>query len=310
MSRDPHRAGSDAASQTFELEDLRGEVVSRWRPPDLETQIRRLIDPAIDGETVHWGRNYLYRTHLETPEGRLDVVVKQFRNHGLRGRLRRRLGGSKASRSWHNARALVAAGLKTADPVLLIESKRPDGPSFFVTRHLGEVTEARYLLRAANRHLEAEKFPELDMRGFLEALGRALRQMHEAGFFHRDLSIGNVLFRAGEPVHGPGDLYLIDLNRARRKPHLSLGERTRDLCRLAIFRPQHQRIFLDAYWGAPGAGPIQRAVYRLYHYGFRYRIEAKNRLRGWTRKLGTPSAVLSDSFVSGVCGNENEFLKC
>ena len=66
MTRDPHRAEPDAAPLPFDFGDLHGEVSGRWRPPDLEGQVRRLVDPAVDGETVHWGRNYLYRTHLET----------------------------------------------------------------------------------------------------------------------------------------------------------------------------------------------------------------------------------------------------
>ncbi len=289
------------ASETFDLEDCHGQLAPGFRLPDLASEVRRLRDPAAAAETIHWGRNYLYRTHLETAEGRLDVVVKQFRNQGLRQRLRRKWRGSKAANSYHNARALQAAGLRTAEAVLLIESKRPDGPSFFVTRHVSDVVEARYVLRAANQHLEQELFPDLDMDAFLEALGHTLRRMHEAGFFHRDLSIGNVLLarhsrandpvarhsRASDPVarHSrASDLVLIDLNRARWRRRLGLSRRTRDLCRLAIFRQEHQKRFLDAYWGAGGARWSQIFFYKLYHYGFRFRIEGKKRVREWTRR--------------------------
>ncbi len=273
------------ASETFELEDWYGQVVPRFRPLDLDAEVRRLSDPAAAEETIHWGRNYLYRTHLETPEGRLDVVVKQFRNQGLRRRLERRWRGSKAARSFRVAQAFQAAGVPTAEAVLLIESKQADGPSFFVTRHLADVIEARYLLRAANQHLEAERFPALDVDAFLDALGPALRRMHEAGFFHRDLSIGNVLLPAERPAAGPDDLYLIDLNRARRRRRLRLSQRTRDLCRLAIFRPEHQRRFLAGYWGTGAVRWHRVFLYKLYHHGFRSRIGAKQRLREGTRRF-------------------------
>ncbi len=275
-------------SEGFDLEDCHGLVAPRFKPIDLAASVRRLQDPATAKETIHWGRNYLYLTHLETADGRLDVVVKQFRNQGLRRRLERRWRGSKAARSYRNARAFEAAGLGTAKAVLLIESKRPEGPSFFVTRHLGDVIEARYLLRAANRHAEAERFPDLDMDAFLEAMGRALRQMHEAGFFHRDLSIGNVLlpvrFTEGAPDLTARDLSIIDLNRGRHRRRLGLSSRTRDLCRLAIFRPEHQARFLDAYWGADRASRGRVLLYKLYHHGFLLRIESKKKLREWTRK--------------------------
>ncbi len=285
-------AGLVLGAETFDLEEWHGRIAPGFKILDLAAEIRRLSDPAAAEETIHWGRNYLYRTHLETTDGRLDVVVKQFRNQGLRQRLRRRWRGSKAARSYDNARAFEAAGLATAEAVLLIESKRSDGPSFFVTRYLSDVIEARYLLRAANQHLEHERFPDIDMDVFLDTLGDTLRRMHEAGFFHRDLSIGNVLVptRFGEGARGPSTtgspegFFVIDLNRARRKRRLSLSQRTRDLCRLTIFRPEQQARFLTAYWGAAGTRGHRVAVYKLYHHGFLFRIEGKKRLREWFRR--------------------------
>ncbi len=272
-----------AQIERFACDDWRGEIVARYRPPDLAAEVRRLTDPAAAVETIHWGRNYLYRTPLETPGGPLDVVVKQFRNQDLGARLRRRWGAGKAERSWRMALAFEAAGVPTAPAVMLIESTRPDGPSFFVTRHLGDVVEARYLFRAVNAGREREEFPDIDCERFLAAVGAMLRRMHEAGFFHRDLSIGNILLMTG----GAGDpserLAVIDLNRARRRRRLGPSARTRDLCRLAIFRPEHQRLFLRAYWG-PSPGLLRTALYRLYHHGFLSKIEGKKKLRAATRR--------------------------
>lgn len=291
-----------AEFETFRFEGLHGEVNGRYRPADLEGEIRRIIDPAAAAETVHWGRNYLYRTFLELPDGRVDVVVKQFRNQGLRARLRRRLKGSKAHSSWVIAQAFQGAGIPTAEPVLLVESDAEDGPSFFVTRNLDTALEARYLLRAANAGLESEQYPGLDFESFITATGQVLRRMHAAGFFHRDLSIGNVLLTrelepdpwvegAGDRAESPGplevgpdDLCIIDLNRTRRRRRLRLGQRHRDLCRLAIFRPEHQELFLRAYWGE-GPSAWQWFLYRLYHRGFLFKIEGKKSLRARTRRV-------------------------
>ncbi|HSN89383.1 MAG TPA: hypothetical protein VL025_21650, partial [Thermoanaerobaculia bacterium] len=87
-------------------------------------------------KTLHWGRNYLYVSRLETAEGPVEVVVKQFRNRDFRDRLKRRWRGSKAARSWRVARALLAAGLETPEPVMLVESQAESGPSFYVCRYL------------------------------------------------------------------------------------------------------------------------------------------------------------------------------
>ncbi len=275
-----------SAVESFAFDSAYGEVSAQYKTVDLESVVRRLSDPATASETIHWGRNYLYKTHLDTATERLDVVVKQFRNSGLRNRLRRYLGGSKAARSWRIAQAFEQAGLKTAECVMLIESSQSEGPSFFVTRHLGDVIEARYVLRAANSHLEKEQFPDLDFDAFFRALGQAVRQMHEAGFFHRDLSIGNILLPMESQTPTAEDLSIIDLNRARHRQRLSLWQKTRDLCRLAIYRPEQQRLFLQAYWETENPTWTQLTLYNACHYGFRFKVDGKKKLRTWTRWLG------------------------
>lgn len=269
----------EQAVERFVFDDLEGEVAAAHRPEPLEAAIRRVIDPQNAVETIHWGRNYLFRTRLETPNGLLEVVVKQHRSGGLKDRLRERRGGGKAARSWRMARAFQAAGVPTPDPLMLVEPREEAGASFFVSRFVPGVIEARYLLRAAQAGREREEFPQIDLGVFLTELGRMLRQMHEAGLFHRDLSIGNVLIEPSTPPR----LYLVDLNRARQKPRLSTVERTRDLCRLTLFRREHQEALLRAYWGE--VTPWRRAVYHALHYGFRFKIEGKKKLRGFGRSL-------------------------
>ena len=83
---------------------------------------RRLTDPASALKTLHWGRNYLYVARLDTADGPVEVVVKQFRHRSARARLRRRLRGSKARKSWRVAWTLLEAGLLTPEPVMWIES--------------------------------------------------------------------------------------------------------------------------------------------------------------------------------------------
>lgn len=271
--------------ERFEVPGFRGEVASRLRPADLEAALRLLTDPQSASETIHWGRNYLYRTRVEGAEGPLELVVKQFRGDGARRRLEQKLRGSKAERSWKMARAFAAAGLPTAEPFLYAESEREDGPSFFVTRFLEDRIEARYLFRARSEGRLAEEYPRLDWKLFLGLLGRAIRRMHDAGLFHRDLSIGNVLLPRSLELRSLDDLALIDLNRARLRPHLGVVDRSRDLCRLSVAPGEDRRLFLEAYWGGkPGAWPS--FLYKLFHSSFRAKIEGKKTLRAPFRKIG------------------------
>jgi hypothetical protein len=278
--------------ETLELPGLTVELDPRFHPPgsaaEASEALRRLLDPAAAAKTLHWGRNYIYLAHLPTAGGPVPVAVKQFPAGGLRQRLRERLSGTKAAKSFRVARELLAAGLLTPEPVLAAESLRPGGPSFYVCRFVTGVFEARYLFRAVNAGREAELYPQVDMGLFLDALGCTVRRLHEAGIQHRDLSSGNVLVRwpeEGLPPGGEPELYLVDLNRARTGRRLTVSQRSRDLCRLMIFRPAHQERFLRAYWGDDRRRVRGRRLYHLYHRGFLAKNASKKRVRGVLRRI-------------------------
>lgn len=264
--------------ESFKIPGWHGELVTECRPSNLAATVARLADPGAARETIHWGRNYLYSLDLETESGPLEVVVKQFRNQGWRARWRRHFEGSKAQKSWRVARYMAERGLSTPEPLLLIESDEPDGPSLFVSRRVSGGFESRYFFRALNAGDEAEKFPLVDVDELLGSLGRSLRRMHEAGIWHRDVSVGNLIVSYANGDRP--DIYIVDLNRARIGQPLGVQRRTRDLCRLRIFKPEHQDTFLRAYWGESSHGfSFKRGLYRLYHEAFLLR----NRAKAWLR---------------------------
>jgi lipopolysaccharide kinase (Kdo/WaaP) family protein len=269
--------------ERFEVPGFTGCVLSRYRLPGeaFAHELLRLTDAAAAVKTLHWGRNYLYLARLASPEGPVEVVVKQFRRTGMRDRLRRQ---SKAARSFATARALLAAGFATPEPVLLAETTDSHGPSFYICRHLAPAIEARYLFRAANASALAAQFPAVDFPAFVETLGATVRRLHDAGFWHRDLSGGNLLLPADQ-AGAPRDLYLLDLNRTRRRRRLTLSQRCRDLCRLALFRPEDQDRLLTAYWGKGEVGALRRGLYLLYHRSFLWKNRVKPALRRLAARL-------------------------
>ena len=247
-------------TEPFSIPGWTGELNAGLRPSDLEGEVRKLADAGSALKTLHWGRNYLYLSRMEGT----DVVVKQFRHDRLRRRLDRKLKGSKAERSWKVAQALLAAGIPTPEPVMRIESVEEAGPALYVCRFLDGAIEARYVLRAANA---GNEFPGVDLRWFLQELGKTARKLHEAGFWFRDFTSGNVLIRDGQ-------LYLVDLNRTRTGKVPSRSERMRDLSRMPVLRPEHQEIFLSSY-GAEG-----KKLYLLYHRAFLLKNRTKQKVRG------------------------------
>ncbi len=236
------------ATQAYTVPGWHGEAASCCRPEPLAGEVARLVDPAAGVETIHWGRNYLYAAELRTVAGPVAVVVKQFSNQGWRRVLERRFRGSKAARSWRAALALVGAGIPTAQPILLAESDRRDGPSLFVTRRLDGVFEVRHFFRRIRGSPDAGRFPDVEELGFLRQLGGFCRSIHDAGVWYRDLSMGNVLAR--QRVEGGLEFYVVDCNRARVGRRLGVVRRIRDICRFPIVERQHGEAFLEGYWGA------------------------------------------------------------
>lgn len=244
-----------------------------------------LLDPAFAQRTLHWGRNYLW---VADWPGVGPVVVKQFRHDSLRPRLARQWKGSKARRSFATARALAAAGIDTPEPLLWAESIQASGPAWYVCRFL-DGTEARYPFRALAAGALERDFPDLTAGDLLAAAAEAARRLHAAGFWHRDLSAGNLLLHRGaaggkDPEPPPGlprqlSAAVVDLNRCRQPGALGLSRRLRDLARLPVHRAGDQRSLLATYFGGAPA-PLAWFLYRLYHRSFHGRHRLKNRLRG------------------------------
>jgi tRNA A-37 threonylcarbamoyl transferase component Bud32 len=168
------------------------------------------------GEVLHDNpRRRLIR--LSRPGG--DLMLKQFRvgsgRHPLRERLKIRLGRSPAEREWRNLVALHGAGVPVPAPLAL--GVLPSGDRLlamsFVEGHplvtvLGEATATLRGEAAANR------------RDLLERVGALVTRMHDAGYIHRDLHVGNLLWTGAGPL-------LLDLQHAgRRRSH---SARNRDL---------------------------------------------------------------------------------
>jgi tRNA A-37 threonylcarbamoyl transferase component Bud32 len=240
-------APTGGSYEEFSGESFTGKLARAYRPDDPAAELARLLDPTAAIETIHWGRNYIYAAEMRTASGPVEVVVKQFRNHGWRRVWDRRLRGSKALRSWRSSSAMREVDIPTPEPVLLAESGRPDGPSFFVTRRLEGVYEVRHFFRRLTGQPDAGEFPEVGDADFLAQLGRFCRSIHDAGVWYRDLSMGNVLVQPDDS--GGLDLWLVDCNRARVGRRLGVVRRIRDLCRFPIVQPHHGEAFLGGYWG-------------------------------------------------------------
>jgi len=241
----------------------------------LETIEESLRKPDV--EVLHSGRNIITAVRLPLSGGRtIDLVIKEFRPRGLQ-RLRTLFGASKAARAWRGAATLAEAGLPTASPVAFIERRRR-----------GSVERAYFIAERIVGAVEIRAFfgglAEADLRPLLAALARTVRDGHDRGILHGDLSDGNVL--AARDADGTIKLFFLDTNRVRRRKKIGDSARAKNLIRLGV-PPALRTEFLTMYAGERGLRPSFARRYARAKSAFEgwLRFKKKTRLRRWARKL-------------------------
>jgi len=219
------------------------------------------IDGRLDfpsDSTRYPGRHEVVDATLTRGSERFPVVVKRTRTT-----LKQRLGRTKAARSFETARALLARGLPTPEP---IGFEVREGESWFVARRVnGAVQVRRWFLHRDDPSRFAPPELPIPFDEVVRALGRLARAMHDAGVFFRDFTDGNVLVTDDGGIR----LWLVDLNRVRlyRSP-LGRWKRCRDLARPGLNRREDTELLLRAYfeeeevpgWALPRVRLLRRRI--------------------------------------------------
>jgi hypothetical protein len=152
---------------------------------------------------------------------------------------------SRSGREWRGLEAMRQAGLPVAPPCFFAELRR--GPwlhsSLLATASLGEVLPLPQFLTQANEPSGQEH---------CQALGRLVRQLHDAGFGHFRLQAKNIMVRI-EGQTPESRLALIDAPYSCQWTSGALPERIRrldlvDLCGAhAVFTAEQREALLQAY---------------------------------------------------------------
>ncbi|MBI5234094.1 MAG: phosphotransferase [Deltaproteobacteria bacterium] len=144
---------------------------------------------------------------------------------------------SRGQRAWLSANAMADVGLSVPLPIAYMERRRF---GFFLKGYL-----FMEYIDGANSLVHA-----LGAGGarLLAKVARAVRELHDSGFFHGDLKPSNMLVReeGGEPR-----VYFIDLEDMRMVGAVNVSMRTRDLIRLlediSVVDSGYPSIVLSAY---------------------------------------------------------------
>jgi len=189
--------------------------------------------------------------------GEITVYAKLFKRRAKRARI-----------EWDNTVRMAEKGLPVPRPLAV---GRLAAEEFVVVEGIAGAAEIIPSLRRARRELPPDEFLARKRR-YLSAVGKLVRNVHDAGFFHGDLQGGNLLVDVADKI------WLIDLHRVRAE-RVSERRRIRSLARVVmafrgVWTAGDEQSLLEGY-GAPlvWRGPILRGAERMIRKRFRSRTK-------------------------------------
>jgi 3-deoxy-D-manno-octulosonic acid kinase len=216
-----------------------------------------LLAPALElpraAEQVGSGRGGAWR--LELPGG-LRVVVRLYRRGGLVARVVRDTYLGPRPRPLHELAVTVEARRRGVAAPEVLGARVEGGLVYRGALVTAEVPNAHTLFDALRAAPGAGERAALAARA-----GRAVARLHDAGVYHADLNLTNLLVGPD----GADDVVVVDFDRARvHDGPLGARARRRNLARLArslakldpageLGGPELRRAFGAAYGGGAGA---------------------------------------------------------
>src|SRR4030042_6793992 len=155
------------------------------------------------------------------------MVLRQYSHGGLLRAITGNLyfSGARSFRELALTEEIRSCGISTISPIGAIHHRIffPFYHAYFLSLEVPHAIDLIQYFNEMGVHLSRENLSS--KRRTIRSAGLLIRQFHEAGFFHGDLQLKNILI-AGD------QLLLIDFDRSYRKTSLSLQEKTKNLLRL------------------------------------------------------------------------------
>jgi tRNA A-37 threonylcarbamoyl transferase component Bud32 len=249
-------------SSAFVVGKYEGVIINAFRCEELSQALAQLSDllQAPDAELIAGGRNQNVRLTLPFQDGRIAVLVKSFgKQKRWKDYVDIHYRKTKAQRSFEAAQHLKIHNIGTPAPVAFLERRRGNllEESYFISLFEEQVTSFHdQIINTLNRKPSCRELAPM-----LAQVAELCRGMHDAGYIHHDLGNQNILLPQGQGSD-LNSAQIIDLNRGRIFPGLSMRQRGQDLSRLNL-PSELMQMFLDIYWGKPAPKAL-RTWHRRY----------------------------------------------
>jgi len=154
------------------------------------------------------------------------VVIRRYLHGGLFSALTRDLYlfGSRSFQELALTARIRACGVSTIEPIGAIHRTiRPFYKAYLLSLEISGAKDLIQYFQEIGPHPSRERL--LHKRRTIRSAGLLVHQFHEAGFFHGDLQLKNILV-SGE------QLFLIDFDHSYQKEVLTADEKKKNLLRL------------------------------------------------------------------------------
>ena len=253
-------------------------------------QLARPIFFAWNGVTLHDGRNVV---KLFKTDG-VRLVVKSYArlspfNRLAYGVLRK----SKAVRAYLHADRLRRLGIDTPEEVAAVEIRRGGvmRQCYFVSLY----TDYESIRPATELFMQRE-----EAKRVLDGVAEFLVRMHWAGVEHKDLNVGNILYRQ---ENGRYCFQVIDTNRMSFHKYMSIRRRLRNMRRLSCGTPAYLYIlrrYAELLRTDADEVQLKGVVYRLL---FEWRQCTKGKLKNiLRRRKPRPRAECENGYAAHIPG--------
>ena len=161
--------------------------------------------------------------------GNVSFVVRDYCHGGLFGKILRDIfwNSLRPLRELSICEAAGKSGIKTSEVIAIVKN-RVLGPIYKCRLVSKEITGAIDLMELLFNP-EENKLVERK-RQIINKTARAVKEMHDAGIYHADLHLKNILVQSA--AGGKDNVYIIDLDKSRQYEKINFHQRVKNIMRL------------------------------------------------------------------------------
>ncbi len=215
---------------------IKKDYESRMSDQDIEGLLNLGKEPThssnhADGNELgdsYQGRSSCKTLLMETL-GNESFVVREYWHGGMIGKICKDFfwDGMRPVRELSVCEAASRGGIKTTEIIAIVKS-RVLGPLYKFRLVTKEITKSIDLIELLLDSRDNKLFEQ--KRQIIDELAKAVNAMHNAGIYHADLHLKNIL--AQPEVGGGINVYIIDLDKSKQYEKVSFQRKMNNIMRL------------------------------------------------------------------------------